>query len=102
MPARLPIQWHSIPRCLSAAATARPALVWPPVPPPAITTFTASGSCPRLSPPVGSGLVLQQSAEAAALHLQDVRLQDLTPSRVHAWVSPLTDLPPHLCPLPLE
>src|SRR5215467_12643930 len=42
MPSRLPIQWMSAPSRPSAAATARPALVCPPVPPPAMTTRTAS------------------------------------------------------------
>src|SRR5262245_53000016 len=42
MPSRLPIQWMSAPSRPSAAATARPALVCPPVPPPAMTTRTAA------------------------------------------------------------
>src|SRR5262245_13215533 len=43
MPFRLPIQWRSrMPRACRAAATARPAFVWPPVPPPAMTTRARS------------------------------------------------------------
>src|SRR5215470_17191060 len=41
MPSRLPIQWTSAPSWPRAAATASPALVCPPVPPPAMTTRTA-------------------------------------------------------------
>src|SRR6266508_5292174 len=49
IPARLPIQWMSAVRSLRAAATASPALVCPPVPPPAITTrIDGSGLCPPL------------------------------------------------------
>src|SRR5882672_3581382 len=36
-PSRLPIHTWGRPRCCRAVATARPGLVWPPVPPPAIT-----------------------------------------------------------------
>src|SRR6266540_1475532 len=42
IPSRLPIQWTSSPERLRVAATASPALVWPPVPPPAMTTRTGS------------------------------------------------------------
>src|ERR1700675_4153614 len=40
-PSWLPIQWTSSPSRTRAAATASPALVCPPVPPPAMTTRTA-------------------------------------------------------------
>src|ERR1041384_4236658 len=42
-PSRLPIQACSMPRRRSSAATARPGLVCPPVPPPAIRTVTLPG-----------------------------------------------------------
>src|SRR4029450_8333216 len=42
-PSRLPIQAWLTPRRRSPAATARPGLVWPPVPPPAMRTVTLSG-----------------------------------------------------------
>src|SRR5438874_4211266 len=41
-PVREPIQAHPIERSRSRAATARPGLVWPPVPPPAMTTSTTT------------------------------------------------------------
>src|SRR5437867_10615093 len=41
-PVREPIQAHAIERSRRTAATARPGLVWPPVPPPAITTSTST------------------------------------------------------------
>src|SRR2546428_7168598 len=40
MPEREPIQAHVLERSRRRAATARPGLVWPPVPPPAMTTST--------------------------------------------------------------
>src|SRR2546426_196028 len=41
-PVREPIQAHPIERSRRRAATARPGLVWPPVPPPAMTTSTTT------------------------------------------------------------
>src|SRR2546425_1242747 len=41
-PGREPIQAHPIERSRRRAATARPGLVWPPVPPPAMTTSTTT------------------------------------------------------------
>src|SRR3989449_9235479 len=41
-PVREPIQAHPIARSRRRAATARPGLVWPPVPPPAMTTSTTT------------------------------------------------------------
>src|SRR5919197_706951 len=42
MPVREPIQAHVMARWCRTAATARPGLVWPPVPPPAMTTSTTA------------------------------------------------------------
>ena len=60
-PSWLPIQWTSAPPLPSVAATASPALVCPPVPPPAMTTRT-----PISSPgPSASGLDGGASPEAS-------------------------------------
>src|SRR2546426_11274798 len=46
-PKRLPIHAHATPRARSAAATASPGEVWPPVPPPAMTIM--STAVPRVA-----------------------------------------------------
>src|SRR2546422_6332228 len=46
-PERLPIHAHATPRARSAAATASPGEVWPPVPPPAMTIM--STAVPRIA-----------------------------------------------------
>src|SRR5256712_848188 len=74
-PVREPIQAHPIERSRRRAATARPGLVWPPVPPPAMTTSTTT----RLF-----ALALERELDQAVEQLAVAELGSLPHSRVPA------------------
>src|SRR5262245_45178038 len=65
MPEREPIHAQEIERSRRRAATARPGLVWPPVPPPAMTISTTIRGAPRpAGPQPRDGLRRAQLSEA--------------------------------------
>src|SRR5437870_12504675 len=74
-PVREPIQAHPIERSRRRAATARPGLAWPPVPPPAMTTSTTT----RLF-----ALALGRELDQAVEQLAVAESGSLPPSRVPA------------------